>query len=90
LSVTYDWGDGDAQAPNTYSQSSTGAPTRYAGRNINYAAANVLYGGSSKPIMTSDIQGSGFAVQATFVTVGQTEPYSIQGMVFEYSVAGRR
>lgn len=90
LSVTYDWGDGDVQAPNTYSQSSTGAPTRYAGRNINYAAANVLYGGSSKPIMTSDIQGSGFAVQATFVTVGQTEPYSIQGMVFEYSVAGRR
>ena len=90
LSMTYDWGDGDTSVPSTYAQTSTGAPTRYAGRNINYNAANVLYGGSSKPIMTTDIQGSGFSTQATFVTVGQTFPFSIQGMVFEFSVAGRR
>lgn len=90
LSMTYDWGDGATPTPATYSQSSTGAPTRYGGRNISYNATNVLYGGSSKPIMTSDIQGSGFSAQATFVTVGQTEPFSIQGMVFEFTVAGRR
>tara|TARA_R110002033_G_scaffold105381_1_gene152646 strand:+ start:4303 stop:5967 length:1665 start_codon:yes stop_codon:yes gene_type:complete len=90
LSMTYDWGDADVSTPATYSQASTGAPTRYGGRNINYNATNVLYGGSSKPIMTSDIQGSGFAAQATFVTVGQTEPFSIQGMVFEFTAAGRR
>ena len=40
--------------------------------------------------MTSDIHGSGFAAQATYVTVGQTEPFSIQGMVFEFTMAGRR
>tara|TARA_R110001606_G_scaffold152563_1_gene293333 strand:- start:141 stop:1805 length:1665 start_codon:yes stop_codon:yes gene_type:complete len=90
LSMTYDWGDADVSTPATYSQASTGAPTRYGGRNINYNATNVLYGGSSKPIMTSDIQGSGFAAQATFVTVGQTEPFSVQGMVFEFTAAGRR
>jgi len=90
LSMTYDWGDGATPTPATYSQSSTGAPTRYGGRNIKFNATNVLYGGSSKPIMTSDIQGSGFAAQATFVTVGQTEPFSIQGMVFEFTSAGRR
>ena len=90
LSMTYDWGDGDIPTPATYSQTSTGAPTQYGGRNIDYNATNVLYGGSSKPIMTSDIQGSGFSAQATFVTVGQTEPFSIQGMVFEFSAAGRR
>jgi len=90
LSMTYDWGDGAVSTPSTYSQSSTGAPTNYAGRNINYNATNVLYGGSSKPIMTTDVQGSGFAAQATFVTVGQSEPFSIQGLVFEFSVAGRR
>ena len=90
LSMTYDWGDADVSTPATYSQTSTGAPTRYGGRNINYNATNVLYGGSSKPIMTSDIQGSGFAAQATFVTVGQTEPFSVQGMVFEFTAAGRR
>ena len=90
LSMTYDWGDGDVSTPATYSQESTGAPTRYGGRNISYNATNVLYGGSSKPIMTSDIQGSGFSAQATFVTVGQTEAFSIQGMVFEFTAAGRR
>ncbi len=90
LSMTYDWGDGATSTPATYSQASTGAPTRYGGRNINYNATNVLYGGSSKPIMTSDIQGSGFSAQATFVTIGQTEPFSIQGMVFEFTTAGRR
>lgn len=90
LSMTYDWGDGNISTPATYSQTSTGAPTKYGGRNINYNGANVLYGGSSKPIMTSDIQGSCFAAQATFVSVGQTEPFSIQGMVFEFTPAGRR
>ncbi len=90
LSMTYDWGDGDTSTPATYGQSSSGAPTRYGGRNISYNATNVLYGGSSKPIMTSDIQGSGFSAQATFVTIGQTEPHSIQGMVFEFTTAGRR
>tara|TARA_R110002073_G_scaffold176649_1_gene334402 strand:- start:201 stop:1487 length:1287 start_codon:yes stop_codon:yes gene_type:complete len=90
LSMTYDWGDGAVSTPATYSQESAGAPTRYGGRNISYNATNVLYGGSSKPIMTSDIQGSGFSAQATFVTVGQTEAFSIQGMVFEFTAAGRR
>jgi hypothetical protein len=90
LSMTYDWGDGNVSTPSTYAQTSSGAPTRYGGRNISYNATNVLYGGSSKPIMTSDIQGSGFSAQATFVTVGQTESFSIQGMVFEFTAAGRR
>jgi hypothetical protein len=90
LSMSYDWGDYNTARPSTYTQESLGGPTVYSGRSINYAGANILYGGASKPIMTSDIQGSGFSVRATFVTVGQFEPYSIQGMVFEFSVAGRR
>lgn len=90
LSLSYDWGDYNTARPSTYTQQSQGGPTVYAGRSISYAGANVLYGGSSKPIMTSDVQGSGFSVRATYVTVGQSEPFSIQGIVFEYSAAGRR
>ena len=90
LSLAYDWGDYNTARPSTYTQQSQGGPTVYAGRSISYAGANVLYGGSSKPIMTSDVQGSGFSVRATYVTVGQSEPFSIQGIVFEYSAAGRR
>ena len=90
LSVTYDWGDPDVSVPTTYSQTSAGAPTIYNGRGIAYGATNIIYGGSSKPIVTSDVQGSGFATQATIVTVGQQSSYTIQGMVFEFSAAGRR
>ena len=90
LSVTYDWGDPDVSVPTTYSQTSAGAPTIYSGRGIDYGATNIIYGGSSKPIITSDVQGSGFATQATIVTVGQQSSYTIQGMVFEFSAAGRR
>ena len=90
LAIDYDWGDYNTAVPSTYTQTSAGAPTIYAGRNISYNGTNVVYGGASKPIMTSDIQGSGFAVRATFVTDGQSEPFSIQGLVFEFSAAGRR
>lgn len=90
LALSYDWGDYNTARPSTYSQESLGGPTVYGGRSVTYGAPNILYGGSSKPIMTSDVQGSGFSVRATFVTVGQFQPYSIQGIVFEYSVAGRR
>ena len=90
LAVDYDWGDYNTAVPSTYTQSSAGAPTIYAGRNVTYNGTNIVYGGASKPVMTSSIQGSGFSCRATFVTDGQSEPFSIQGMVFEFSAAGRR
>lgn len=90
LSMTYDWGQGDVSTPATYSQTYEGAPTQYNGIDIDYGATNVLYGGTSKPIMISDIQGSGFSAQATFVSIGQSAPFSIQGIVFEFTAAGRQ
>ena len=90
LAVDYDWGDYNTAVPNTYTQASLGAPTIYSGRNIKYNGDNVIYGGASKPVITSDIQGSGFSVRASFVTDGQSEPFSIQGLVFEFTPAGRR
>lgn len=90
LALTYDWGDYTAAAPNDYTQNSLGGPAVYRGRGITYNGENVLYGGASKPIMTTDVQGSGFAVRATYVAIGQTQPHTIQGIVVEYSLAGRR
>ena len=90
LAVDFDWGDYNTSVPSTYTQESSGAPTTYAGRGVTYNGTNIVYGGASKPVMTSDIQGSGFSVRATFVTDGQSEPFSIQGLVFEFSAAGRR
>lgn len=90
LAIAYDWGDYTTSRPSTYNEESQGGPTVYGGRSITYSGANVTYGGNSKPIMTYDIQGSGFSIRVTYVTVGQFDPYTIQGIVFEYSVAGRR
>lgn len=90
LSMSYDWGDYNTARPSSYNQTSAGGPVEYGGRNIDYGAPNVLYGGNSKPIMTTDVQGSGFSARATFVSLGQSEPFSIQGLVFEFSISGRR
>jgi len=90
LAVGYDWKDANTATPADYSASSEGAPVTYKGRNITYGGTNIKYGGSSKPIMTTAIQGSGYSTQLTYVSYGDFYPYSIQGMVFEFSVAGRR
>jgi len=90
LALQYDWSDPNTINPADYAQTSTGAPVVFGGRNITYGGSNVTYGGTSKPVILNDIQGSGFSVQATFVTQGQFAPHTIQGMVFEYAKAGRR
>ena len=90
MSLTYDWDDPRVTRPSTYTQDSAGAPVKYNTLGIIYAGTNVNYGGTDKPIIITPIQGSGYAVQLTYVTLGVFDPYSIQGMVFEFSVAGRR
>jgi len=90
LAFEFDWGDQSIAVPNTYTQTSTGAPVTYRGRGITYNGANTVYGGPGKPVMPYSVQGSGFATRATFVTIGQTAPHSIQGLVFEFTPAGRR
>ena len=90
MSVSYDWSDPRTSAPGTYVASSTGQPVLYGGLNIEYAGENIRYGGSEKPIIQSDIQGSGYAVQLTFVSLDNSEPFTLQGFVFEFSIAGRR
>ena len=90
LHLDYDWGDYNVSRPIEYKDDSKGAPVRYNELDLDYGDANALYGGNSKPILTADVQGSGFATRATYVTIGQFKPYSIQGIVFEFSISGRR
>jgi hypothetical protein len=90
MAINYDWDDPRVARPSAYAQESSGAPVRYNSVGIDYAAQNVNYGGTDKPIIVTSIQGSGYSIQLSFVTVGEFAPYSIQGMVFEFSVSGRR
>lgn len=90
LAVTYDWDDIETARPSGYGQFSAGSPVRYRGLNVEYGDPNVVYGGSQKPIITTDIQGSGFSTQLTYVSVSQDPSFSIQGLVLEFGIAGRR
>jgi len=89
LSIKYDWNDPAVSQPASYTEISAGAPVVYKGRNVSYGGAGILYGGSEKPIMQTSVQGSGYAAQLNFVALGAFEPFSIQGLVIEFSTAGR-
>jgi hypothetical protein len=90
LSLTYDWGDQDTATPASYLQETLGGPAVYGGRGLTYGGPTAIYGGSSKPVLISDIQGSCFSARATFAVTEESEPFSIQGLIFEFSPAGRR
>ena len=89
LAFDYDWGDVNVSLPASYESSSVGMPITFAGDDVTYGATNVIYGGTSKPIFSTDVQGSGYSARATFVTEGSFKSHSIQGLVYEFSVAGR-
>jgi hypothetical protein len=90
MSLRYDWGDADIATPANYLKETLGGPSIYGGRGIVYDGPNATYGGSTKPVLISDIQGSCFSSRATFVVTEESKPFSIQGIVFEFSAAGRR
>tara|TARA_R110002153_G_scaffold6558_2_gene30233 strand:+ start:3696 stop:5552 length:1857 start_codon:yes stop_codon:yes gene_type:complete len=90
LAVVYDYFSSDVSNPTSYLETSKGQPVQYRGQNINYNSPLVTYGGSEKPILHTPIEGSGNAVQITYVTTGDFAPYSIQGLVFEFTISGRR
>lgn len=90
VGLTYDWFSKDSYNPRTYVEELTGRPVQYRGQNVTFGAPGLQYGGSDKPIIITTVEGSGFSVRITFVTVGQFDPYSIQGLVIEYTQSGRR
>lgn len=90
LSVTYDWDDPATARPTSYSNQNAGFPVRYRDVGVEYGGPNIFYGGSTKPIITTDIQGSCNSVRLTVVSLGQGPCFSIQGFVFEFGIAGRR
>jgi hypothetical protein len=84
--IQYDWDSRDVFNPATYI--------------INDSLAGVVYGtavyGISRyattvsPMLIQNVEGSGFSNRITFSTNDQNESYSIQGIVYEYAVNGRK
>lgn len=82
--INYDWGSEAALNPSSYTAESEGGPSIY-GLAV-YGTNN--YGGATVPTLLTNVQGSGNSVQIIFTTEDQSAPYSIQGLVVEYTVNG--
>lgn len=91
VSFDYDWGDDNAPRPSAYETTSLGFPVVYNSvLDLNYGDSGVIYGGADKPVFVTSVQGSGFSARASFVSDGVYAPHSIQGLVFEFTIDGRR
>ena len=91
VGVSYDWGDIDVSIPTSYGGlEGGGTPTAYAGTGVNYGAAGKIYGSASSPVISTSIEGSCKSIQLTYVSNGNHDPFTIQGLVIKYSNSGRR
>lgn len=86
--VSYDYGGTFVVNPSGYITESDGAISAY-GTNIVYGGPKVIYGQTTTPVMTNNIQGSFMSSRITFTTSEIAPSYTIQGLVFEFSVDGR-
>jgi hypothetical protein len=49
-----------------------------------------MYAAAPAPVVLSNVEGSGESVRITFSSFDTSEPYSIQAVIFEYAVNGRK
>lgn len=86
ISVRYDWGSETVLNPSNYTNQTVSGPITY-DSGAEYDDGSV-YGGATKNVLNTNIQGSCFSVQFSYVTVGGS-PHTIQGFVTEFSPKGR-
>jgi hypothetical protein len=88
IGVKYDWDRLDVQNPLGYTETNTSNTVTYDG-GAEYDDGST-YGGAAQPVFNTNIQGSGYAVQFSIVTTGTYNPYTIQGLVVEFTPQGRQ
>ena len=85
--IQYDWDSVTILNPDTYSLEATSAGGGTYDTSL-YDAAT--YAGTTIPVLIKNIEGSGMSVRATLFTQDMNESYSVQAIVFEYAVHGRK
>lgn len=86
-SLRFNWDNYGTINPNPYLLESVGSPPIWG----TAVWGDFEYGNSGMiPVNSSPIEGSAFAVQTVFDTDDMSAPYSIQGVVFEYTINGRQ
>lgn len=86
FAVQYDWNSRDVMNPTTYFIEDDVVGAIY-GTGI---FGTGIYATAASPVLLKNIEGSGFSNRITFSTDDTNESYSIQGIVYEYAVNGRK
>lgn len=90
IGLSFDWGAPQSSIPVSYTEEISGTPTSYAGRNVEYGGTNRIYGGISSPVISTNVEGSCKSVRVSYVSDGDFDPFTVQGIVIEYSKSGGR
>lgn len=86
MALNYDWNSESTLDPTGYDLENLGTSSLYG----TAVYGTSVYATSPPPIVFSNVQGSGASVKATFVTNQNDVPFSIQGIVFEFTTNGRK
>ncbi len=86
MNLNFDWGDANVLDPIPYLLESTVTGDLYGIGE--YGSA--MYSTTPTPVVTKNIEGSHFSTDLTFTSDDTAGSYSIQAIIFEYSVNGRK
>jgi len=87
IGLKFDWDNLYKINPVNYNEMSTGNIVTY-DAGFKYDQGH-KYGSVTQPIIQTNVEGSGFSTQITYVSDGIYAPYTIQGYVLEFSINGR-
>lgn len=87
MSIVFNWQEGSSQNPLPYELSSLPESTSFYGSST-YGTA--VYTAPLAIVSVTNVEGSGVSAQFTFTTSDTNPPYTIQGIVYEYVVNGRK
>lgn len=90
LGIDQDWGSPTAINPDSYDFTSTSSSSLYDNPSSIYDSVTTIYGGSERGVVSTNIQGHFFSSRYTFTTQGNYPPFTIQGLVIEFSAKGRQ
>jgi hypothetical protein len=89
LGIALDWDNPNIPIPTTYPLETADAVLRYTTTEGTYDSS-FTFGGSSSPILETNLQGSGRAISIIITSTGTQAPYSISGYSITYQENGYR
>jgi hypothetical protein len=86
MNMSFDWGDREILTPSPYLLEATSIGTTYG---VGVYGTDI-YATTPPPYLIKNVEGSNFSVSLNFTSDDMTGSHSIQAIVFEYSVNGRK